>query len=185
MPYSKPVQMLVDEHEVILSALDAVEAVAGQRSSVFPADFYAQAADFFATFADRCHHAKEETLLFPRLQARGIPRQGGPIGVMLADHDAGRGHLAAVRAALPAARAGDQQAVETARQAFLNFAELLRDHIAKENQVLFMLADQVMTAQDKEELWDGFQTAERDALPAGIKEKYHALAATLRQTAGL
>jgi hemerythrin-like domain-containing protein len=186
MLYSEPIQMLVNEHEVILSVLDAVETVAQRTAAdgVFPQPFYEQAVDFFATFADQCHHAKEEQLLFPLLAERGIPLEGGPIGCMLSEHDLGRQHVAAVRAALPRAAAGDAAARATVRQEALAYAELLREHIMKENQVLFVLGDQYMTDQDKAELWNKFQCAEHSNVPPGTHEKYLALAKKLRTLAG-
>jgi hypothetical protein len=45
---------------------------------------------FFRNFADRCHHSKEEDELFPKMVEHGIPKEGGPIGVMLMEHDQGR-----------------------------------------------------------------------------------------------
>jgi len=111
MNYSRPIQMLVDEHAVINSVLDALEAAVARigRSDALPPSFFEQAADFFAGFADRCHHAKEETHLFPRLEARGIPRDGGPVGCMLSEHEAGRAHIRALRAAAQRVRQGGQR----------------------------------------------------------------------------
>ena len=186
MNYSKPAQMLVDEHEVILSVLDALEKVASRDDNgEFPKDFYEKAFDFFATFADKCHHAKEETHLFPMLEQRGIPRDGGPIGCMLHEHEQGRKHVAAVRAALQRAAKGDPQARRLASQEALAYAALLRQHIRKENEVLFILGDHAMTPQDKEQLWQKFQCAEHSALPPGTHDKYLALAKDLRAKAGL
>ncbi len=186
MMYSKPMQMLVDDHAVILSVLDAVEAVAGggNARAEFPGEFYAKAFDFFAVFADRCHHAKEETLLFPLLAQRGIPQENGPIGCMLSEHESGRQHVAAVRAALPRAAEGDTEARETVRREALAYVELLRQHIMKENQVLFMLGDQCLTPQDKEDLYKKFQCAEHTAVPPGTHEKYLALAQELCGASG-
>ncbi len=181
MRYSPPTQMLVDEHEVIVSVLDALEAVA-ERSTTgddFPQTFYEQAFDFFPTFADKCHHAKEEDHLFPLLEARGIPRDGGPIGCMLQEHALGREHVAAVRAALERTARGDPAARAIVRREALAYAELLRQHILKENEILFVLADRQMTAQDKQELWQKFQCAEHTAVPPGTHEKYVALAQEL------
>ncbi|MGD0266766.1 MAG: hemerythrin domain-containing protein, partial [Candidatus Methylomirabilota bacterium] len=38
----------------------------------------------------QCHHGKEENLLFKTMVDRGFPRQGGPIAVMLHEHETGR-----------------------------------------------------------------------------------------------
>jgi hemerythrin-like domain-containing protein len=184
MMYSKPIQMLVDEHAVILSVLDAVEAAALGDAEEFPGALYEKAFDFFAVFADRCHHAKEEKHLFPLLVRRGIPQEDGPIGCMLSEHEIGRRHVAAARAALPRALQGDAPARQTVRREALAYVELLRQHIMKENQVLFMLGDQSLTPQDKDDLWAQFQCAEHGAVPPGTHEKYLALAEALRRPVG-
>jgi hemerythrin-like domain-containing protein len=186
MQYSKPSQILVSEHDVIVSVIEAVEAVAGKSNDhPFNHGFYEQACDFFATFADQCHHAKEEAHLFPLLERRGIPRQNGPIGCMLHDHDEGRAHIRAVREALGAAKEGDPSARAAVRRETLQFCALLRQHIQKENQVLFVVGDQVMTQADKEELLHEFDCAEHGSLPPGTHEKYTSLAGELREMAGL
>ena len=179
MTYSKPNQILVDEHEVISSVLDAVETVARQQSDTFPQEFFEKAFDFFPTFADKCHHAKEETHLFPLLKERGIPQEGGPIGCMLSDHEQGRAHVAAVCKALRLSGQGDQQAREVVRSEALAYVTLLRQHIDKENHVLFPAGDQNMTTEDKADLWQKFQCAEHEVLPPGTHEKYVALAKEL------
>ena len=89
-----PTEVLSQEHRAIENMLGALEeqiraAPAGQP---FPRRFFDEALDFFRNFADGCHHAKEENLLFPRMKERGVPENGGPIGVMLAEHEQGRGH---------------------------------------------------------------------------------------------
>ncbi len=187
MQYSKPMQMLVDEHETITSVLDAVEVMAGQPDDhgPFPREFFAKAVDFFSTFADKCHHDKEERHLFPLIESRGVPRNGGPIGCMLTEHDEGRAHIGAIRAALPLTGNGDLEARQIVREEALAYAALLRSHIFKENNVLFRLGDQFMTPQDKEELWKKFQCTQHGPLPPEAHAKYVALAAELRATAGL
>jgi len=186
MQYSKPCQVLVDEHEVILSVIEAVESVAQRPESDVLADgFFEKACDFFATFADKCHHGREEVHLFPLLESRGIQRQGGPIGCMLHDHDEGRAHVQAVRAAIGRAKEGDPAAPVVAKLEALAFCDLLREHIEKENQVLFVIGDLVMNAADKELLLERFNCAEHDLLPPGTHEKYASLAHELRAAAGL
>lgn len=183
MTYSKPSQMLVDEHRVILSVLGAVDREAQRNGPDGPVDgeFYRKVLDFLSNFADRCHHAKEENLLFPLLEARGIPREQGPIGCMLSEHQQGRAHLAAARAALPAAANGDLQARRRLRQEMLAYVELLEQHIQKENDVLFVMGDRRMTPQDQEQLWKRFQCPEHSDLPPGAHDQYVAVARELSE----
>ena len=186
MEYSQAMQILVNEHETIESVLDAVEAVAGRADAgPFPREFYEKAVDFIATFADRCHHAKEEGQLFPLLAERGMPLEMGPIGCMLEEHAQGRAHVAAIRGALPAAAAGDAGAAQTVRDEAQGYCGLLRTHIQKENNILFRWGDQLLTPEDKDTLQKRFQCSQHGPLPPGTHEKYIALAAELRSIAGL
>ncbi len=61
-------------------------------------------------FADQCHHGKEEDLLFPAMEAAGIPRESGPIGVMLEEHNIGRQYVRGMAEAVSGYRAGETQA---------------------------------------------------------------------------
>jgi len=170
--------ILKHEHEVILLALQGAEAQANRLLRGFPeaAATIAEMADFFRNFADRCHHAKEEKLLFPRLEQRGIPNQGGPLGVMLAEHEEGRGYVRTLLAALPAAQAGDRAAARTVASNLLAYVDLLRQHIEKEDHCLFAMADQALTAEDQAELAAAFARVESEEIGAGVHERYHDLA---------
>ncbi len=187
MQYSPAMQILVDEHDVILAVLDAVEAMANRahRGAPFPQEFFEKAFDFLPTFADKCHHAKEEDRLFPVLEARGVPREDGPIGCMLREHEQGRVHVRAVREALARTAAGDTEAQGAVYRNAVAFVQLLRQHIRKENEVLFVFGDQRMTPADKEQLHRQFQCTQHSMLPPGTHEKYTALARELCATAGV
>jgi hemerythrin-like domain-containing protein len=187
MEYSTPIQMLVDEHRVITSVLDVVETVTEQlgETGEFPQSFFEQAFDFFPNFADKCHHAKEEDRLFPLLEARGVPREGGPIQCMLNEHEEGRRHVRAVREALTLTAEGDLGARRTVQHEARAYVDLLRLHIRKENEILFLIADQRLTADDQQTLLKQFQCAEHSKLPPGSHEKYVALAEELVAFAGV
>ena len=56
--------------------------------------------EFSKVFMDRCHHTKEEELLFPAMVAAGFPKDS-PLAVMLHEHELGRNHIKAVNEAFP------------------------------------------------------------------------------------
>ncbi|HSO77812.1 MAG TPA: hemerythrin domain-containing protein [Bacteroidales bacterium] len=99
-------------------------------------------------YADGFHHAKEEKILFPFLSKKGFSQQQGPVAVMLADHVRGRNYTKGMAAGIALCKQGDPSALE---QVFLNmtgYINLLRNHIAKENNILFRMADQVLTVEN-------------------------------------
>lgn len=146
-----PTAELTGEHKVIERVLVVLgKLVARARSGEgFEAESFASAVEFFRLFADACHHAKEEELLFPVLEARGIPREGGPIGVMLEEHRLARGYTRDMTEALSEHDAGGDGAERRFLEAADEYIELLTHHIFKENNVLFQMGDQVMTSDDQ------------------------------------
>ncbi len=164
-----PIQQLVAEHDTILRGLALLEAVAGRLDAGqdVPAELVAWLPSFLADFADSCHHAKEEDLLFPMLQERGLPPQGGPVAVMLHEHVLGRACVQRMQAA-----GGADPAEYT--DAAVPFVALLRQHIFKENNVLFRMAGQLLSEADQQALGERFaQTASEKGL-AEVADRYRA-----------
>ena len=146
-----PVQELMDEHRVIEKVLTALTAAAEQE---VPLEFYERVVDFIVKFADGCHHSKEEDRLFPLLEARGIPRDGGPIGCMCEEHDIGRSHVKRMRESI---EAEDRASL---RRASLEYVALLRGHIQKEDQVLFPMGLTALSEKDLKDLKTTFDQVE-------------------------
>ncbi len=179
----RPTETLMDEHEMILTVLDAAEQELHlmETTGRVRAERVEQMVDFFRNFADRCHHAKEEKLLFVRMEERGMPREAGPIGVMLYEHDLGRGYVRAVAEALSRAAQGDGEALQAIRQNLAAYIHLLRDHIYKEDHILYPMADQILLPDDQRWLEGEFERVEREEIGVGVHEKYHELAHRLAE----
>ncbi|MBS1828102.1 MAG: hemerythrin domain-containing protein [Acidobacteria bacterium] len=174
-----PVEVLLDEHRLIERMLAEVETRVLNSGGKLPLDFVETALDFFAGFADGSHHHKEERVLFPMLEAAGMPVHGGPIAVMLHEHDMGRRCLAAVRNSLEAARTGSEPATSTIRAAFAEYTDLLRRHIWKEDNILFEMAKvQLSSEAQRSEMQRLF---EEEAKATGLRVRYEAI---LNEVAG-
>jgi hemerythrin-like domain-containing protein len=173
----KPTEMLKQEHKIILLVLAAAEkqAKAIEATGKIDGDKIDKLLDFFRNFADRCHHSKEEKRLFVALEQRGMRPDVGPIAVMLAEHQHGRNRLKAVAEALGKARAGDRQAIRQVRDNLAAYVKLLKEHITKEDNVLFAMADKILTAGDQAALSEAFE----NEMGEGTHEKYHQLAKEL------
>lgn len=172
-----PIEELKAEHEGIKASLEILDRIAARLADGAGPEVVEDARDlieFYKVFVDTCHHGKEEELLFPELERIGVSRQGGPIGVMLAEHDTGRAHVRGMRKALlEHPEANPAAAVEFGRQAE-GFIRLLLAHIQKENEVLFRIADQHLPPAKKEEIAEGFERIERERVGAGRHEAFHA-----------
>jgi hemerythrin-like domain-containing protein len=174
----KPTQILSDEHRIIERVLDAV-----QRLTLVPArqnvTRWQKALDFIRHFADQCHHCKEEQVLFPALEAHGIPTEGGPVGMMLLEHEEGRALVRAMLDGLARIEAGDGSAEAGLFDNAGQYLRLLREHIQKEDEVLFRMADEVIPADEQKRLLREFENHEIKEMGAGAHEKFLQIAADL------
>jgi len=176
-------EMLKKEHRVIERVLASLEVAAGRLNAGEPVSpgIFIMAADFIKGFADGCHHRKEEGVLFPAMQAAGIPREGGPIGVMLAEHEQGRRLTEGMRAAAERLGAGETGASEAVVHNALQYVALLRGHIAKEDNILFAMADRVIGGAAQAEVSAAFDHVEQEETGQGAHERFLALADTIER----
>ena len=177
-----PTEILTDEHRLILEVLDCLEAAASRLDdgdAIDPA-FFLEAAEFASGFADRCHHAKEEDILFVAMTARDMPQDSGPVAVMLHEHEEGRRYTAAFRSAAERLQAGDAGAAADIVRNVFDYVELLREHIHKEDNVLFPMAEQVVPEDEMRAVAEEFRKVTAADENAGRLDKYQSLAEKLR-----
>ena len=179
----KATEILMDEHRLIERVLTALEISANRLSlgeDMRPA-FFINAALFIKNFADGCHHRKEEGVLFVAMNEAGMPVQGGPIGVMLSEHVQGRDFTKAMREAAEYWEKGDLSARYAVTQNALGYVTLLRQHIQKEDKILFPMADRIIPLDKQEQVTEEFERVEREEIGEAVHEKYLALAEVLEK----
>lgn len=173
----RPTEELVTEHNAIKRMLGILESVSRrlEAGKTVKAEHLERIVDFIQGFADRCHHGKEEDLLFPAMEEAGIPRQGGPIGVMLYEHTQGRDYVRGMAEAVADYRAGDIGAISRIIENARGYVQLLSQHIYKEDNILYPMADRFLSPQKQAELLEAFAQVERERMGPGKHEEYHAL----------
>ena len=173
-----PTDILKDEHKVVLFALDGAEkeAEAIRATGKVNHEKIEKIIDFSRNFTDGCHHAKEEKLLFPKLEERGFDRNSGPVGVMMMEHVEGRRLIAKIAESSEIVRKGDENGKHILTESLLRYVGLLRNHISKENNILFEIAENMLTAEDKQELLQRFEDLENNDTGEVEHERYQKLA---------
>lgn len=173
----KPTEILKEEHKLVLLMLKILDAICARLevgNAVDPDDL-AAVIDFIRNFADGCHHAKEEKLLFVELEKAGMPPDDGPVGVMLREHALGRNYTRGMADALALMKNGDPSATAAFTENARGYIQLLWNHIDKEDHVLFVMADSRLSPEAQKTLTKGFDRVEREETGEGVHEKYHAL----------
>ncbi len=169
--FDKATKVLSDEHRVIERALKILDRLC-ERPPDRTLESWKKVLDFARHFADQCHHLKEEKILFPAMEAHGIPNEGGPIGVMLMEHEEGRSHVRSMFAAVQLIEANDEAALKSLVANAKAYVRLLREHIQKEDEILFRIADDVIPDDEQRQLLRTFEEHEVNVLGAGIHERY-------------
>lgn len=152
----KPTQILSDEHQNILKVINALlkEGDLLQQNKDLDKSFFAKAVDFIRNYADKFHHAKEEDILFKELGKDSVQMHCNPIDQMLYEHDLGRNF---VKGLVDALEKDDKlKVIENAR----GYALLLQDHIFKEDNILYPMADQALSQSDQESIGERFKQVE-------------------------
>jgi hemerythrin-like domain-containing protein len=172
------IETLMNEHRTIERVLDALVAFAddAQRRGGTEGEELARFVRFFREYADAAHHAKEEDVLFQAMVAHGFPRNGGPVAVMLHEHDEGRAAVGALDAragqAAPWSDADRQEIADVAR----GFSALLHAHIHKEDAVLYPMAEQHLPPDALAEVGAACDRADEARIASGALDRLQALA---------
>jgi hemerythrin-like domain-containing protein len=148
----KSTKLLMADHDIILNAIHVLDTMRTDIDHRKDVDFddIRSLLTFLREFADGCHHVKEEAMLFPALIQAGLPLQDGPLAVLSHEHESGRALTAAMEEAL------DRNNKEDFVMYAVRYATLLREHIEKENSVLFDMADRTLTYEEDQNLADAF-----------------------------
>lgn len=183
----KPTEILTHEHrviEVVLTSLERLVERSEQDGRLDQVDA-TQAVDIIRNFADRCHHGKEENHLFMALVEKGVPRDGGPVGHMLHEHELGRSYVRGMAENMAAASEGKAEALVRFIENARNYIMLLRNHIQKEDRVLFPVADRMLDDSEQQQLLAAFEKVESEHMGSGTHDKYLKMAFSLADKYGV
>jgi hemerythrin-like domain-containing protein len=152
-----PIRILVKEHRMIRRVVDTCAETArtikeGQNVNI---ELLAKITAFMQQYADKCHHAKEEDLLFPAFERAGVPSEGCPLAALRYEHKEGRAIVAALHEALKLKRTA------TILSSLHGIVALYPNHIWKEEFLLFPLAKKLLSPQVQEELFTAFMAVDQ------------------------
>lgn len=180
-------QDLMNEHRAIERMLAIVDAmrirmVKGEQVPVKDLD---DALEFIRGFADQCHHHKEEALLFPAMEEAGVQREGGQIGSLLTEHEAGRAYVGQMSRFAASSEGDVLMPDDDAMRVMLCYTSLLHEHIRREDEETFPLADRVLSEETKQRLAEEFDAFEREVMGEGRHEYFHQMIERMEQAYGI
>ncbi|MDX1775559.1 MAG: PAS domain-containing protein [Desulfobulbales bacterium] len=172
--YTRWDDFLVAEHEMIERAMAVLKNNLERIDTAVKKPLQMQRAiDFLLEFGDKMHNTREEKFLFPLMGEKGLPIEGGPIGVMLMEHDAERHLLQRMMTELP----GLAEASAAGRQKFaaegFEYLKVRAEHIWKENDVLYAMGRKVFSEEENASLLHDFTSLDRQTYGPEAREHYN------------
>ncbi len=177
---------LVHEHELIERAMAVLKMnLEALDDGTHDPTQITRSLDFLLEFGDKVHNKKEEDHLFPLMEKHGIPVEGGPLGVMMMEHEAERDLLARMMLAVPelADLPADKRA--TFKQEGMDYLRIRAEHIWKENDVLYAMGRQVLPPEQAAGLVDKFNAIDMEAYGAKAKENFLSMIEEMEATGGV
>ena len=170
------------DHDLIEKVIKAMESTIQllNDGKQIPESILLPVIDFSKNFTDVCHHSKEENSLFPALEQAGMPRNMGPIAMMLIDHERSReiGKEMENSAKDYISSGNSTKLISDMQQ----YVEHITEHLWKENNKLFMMAEarlQYVAKKVDKELNDIEELKLKET--GKTREHYEQLAETLIQ----
>ncbi len=172
---------LINDHSLIERALIMLEKQANKREDIYISLAFTL-IDFLEVYGDSCHNRKEEEKYFPYLLKKGFPPMG-PIRVMLEEHDGERKYLAELK----------QMLIEKEQTGILNenfhnlvidYVNLTKNHIWKENDILYPMGKKFLNQQDGEYLQKEFEEISFEIYKDNGYQRNLRLISTLEKQAG-
>ncbi|MBI3136901.1 MAG: hemerythrin domain-containing protein [Bacteroidetes bacterium] len=155
---NNPLDQLYEEHKIIAESEKRILDL-NETWTSDPAQFKSSVENmlrFFQEYADGLHHRKEEEYLFPAL----INHPAFTLQEMIREfenhHDEFRNYIACIKEEL------NKQRWEAAYKLLRSYSLDLRDHIAAENEELFVLAENLLDENELEEMYFRFRDLEME-----------------------
>jgi hemerythrin-like domain-containing protein len=161
-------EVLREEHGTIKAMLELLERVAEKTNQGQPvsSEVMASLMEFICLFIDQCHHGKEEEVLFPLLEKRGLPCADGPLGVMLMEHDRARVLIHEMNAET-ANRSSSPESLKRWTRAAWNYSDLMYEHFHKEEEILFKMADRILSSEQQASMVKEFDQLANSKIGSG------------------
>jgi hemerythrin-like domain-containing protein len=178
---TRPLTILMDEHRLIEKVLGSLEtlAIEVEGGLALERPVAREYADFLRGFADAWHHGKEEDILFRRMVERGFSEESGPVAVMLQEHRQGRALVGTIASVGAGAGSVSPAEATTFLSSALGFVPLLRQHIQKEDNILYPMSERVLSSAEFEVMLGDFAAFEAKAGADGTRDRLEALAERL------
>lgn len=176
-----PVGALMHEHRLIERVIEVMRqqaAMIGEVGRTDPA-IIDSTTDFLLSYADACHHGKEEQLLFPALKDKPLDEKAAQVmAELIEEHEQVRHLTHGLAETNRAYRNGDERALEDIASALRELTRVYPAHVEKENRYFFREAVKYLSAEEREAMAEQFEEFDRSL----VHRKYAQITESLERS---
>ncbi|HMK91826.1 MAG TPA: hemerythrin domain-containing protein [Thermoleophilia bacterium] len=174
----RPTEILSREHALVMLVTKVAEQEVRYMHDTgeYRPDEVHQVVDFFEFFTEACHDPKEEHILFARLAERGLDPEVGILGQLYREHAEFTSRLHDIEHWLRRDRKEGPLDVAELADMLETYLHLMRAHVMREDELLFTLANGLLTPDDQEDLLRAFAAVDAAEADEGVQERYNELA---------
>ena len=171
-----PTENLKSEHNDIKELLNIMSKIAVNIKSkdVFYTSDVEDIIDFLKFFIEKSHHGKEE-VFYPALEFAGIPKEAESLSVMMYEHSLAKNYLKDINSCVVNCKIGNSFSGEMLADSLTNYVALIKNHIQKEEEIIFPLADTELSPEKQIEIAEEFERIEEKIIHHGFHEHYNKL----------
>ncbi len=157
---------LLEEHIIIVRAVNLLTSYANkmENGKGMAPEFFEKIFDVLTNFVDKCHHGKEEEVLFPLIKETSV-KDADTVSLLLEEHENGRAFVRAMREAV------NKKDSTGTIQNIRGYTMLLIQHIKKEN-LIFPTWISPLSDRTKKEMLDKFDRIETAAIGPKKRQEY-------------
>ena len=174
-----PIGPLMIEHRLIEQVVGLLKQTLDRMEEHFDPSLIDKVVDFFRTYADTCHHGKEEKILFRDLATKQLsPEHKRMMDELLEEHVYGRKTVSELADAKQRYVRGNTQAKDEIETSLKRLIELYPRHIEKEDKHFFYPSMEYFSRQELDDMLHEFWEFDRKM----IHEKYRQIVENMKIT---
>ena len=175
------IDILMNDHALIEKAIVLLERET-EKGDDLSVEITKTLLDFLWDYGDLCHNTKEEKVYFPLLLEKGLPPQG-PIGVMLQEHEQEREYIKILKEQIEQKEISGKLHDDFSDNV-KQYSELTKNHIWKENDILYPMGRRILTDDDDKLLLDKFTEIETQSIGKDGYKRYLLLINSMEKQSG-
>lgn len=176
----KPTEDLMFEHKAITLMLSVMSNISAsiKDKKVFYTNDVEKIVDFLSVYVDKCHRNKEESVFYPALLLSKNPFKN--IGLIINEHKIGKGYLDEIMCCVVSCKLGSSFSCERIADCMINYVELIQNHIQKEENEYFPLANKALTEEAQSEMSKQFKLINDEFVGMDIHTRYDELLKSMK-----